>query len=294
MSRLSAGFASALLALSYVSPASAFWRLQCFGVAGVARIDPIVDPGTPSNHVHAIKGASGLNFNSTAADLLQSKCTSCQVQQDHSAYWEPQLYFFASNGTISIVPEVAGHLTYYKYTPCYISNGTLMNPVAMPNDLRILSGNPYRRNFTLPVPDPPLPWSGADATQDALAQKAIGFNCLNYQKAPEPSLYRHFLPDKSYLDANCVDGIRVEVLFPYCWNGELDSPDHKSHMAFPDANLNGGKCPEGYDQVTNQLFFETIYPVQNYVNDDGYFAFSNGDPTGMSFPTAFCDTIAAR
>ena len=146
----------------------------------------------------------------------------------------------------------------------------------------MVSGDTWRRNFTLQVPDPPLPWSGDDTTQDALAQKAVGFNCLNYAKAPEGSLQRHFLPSKSYLDANCTDGVRMEVLFPICWNGkDLDSPDFKSHVAYSDAGLNGGNCPRGFDVVINQLFFETIYPVQNYKDRSGYFSFANGDPLGM-------------
>jgi hypothetical protein len=147
--------------------------------------------------------------------------------------------------------------------------------------MRMLSGNPFRRNFTLPVPDPPLPWSGNDATQDALAQKAIGFNCLNYNKAPEGTLQRHFLPDKDWLDANCPDGIRMEVLFPICWNGvDLNPADLTSHLAYSDAGANGGNCPKGYDVVINQLLFETIYPVGNYADRSGYYVFAQGDPTG--------------
>ena len=151
----------------------------------------------------------------------------------------------------------------------------------MPNGLKMVSGDTLRRNFDYAVPDPPRPWTGEDATQKALEQKAIGFNCLNYDRKPEDSLYRHFLPDKAYLDANCKDGIRMEVLFPICWNGkDLDSPDHKSHVAYSDSGLNGGACPEGFDTVINQLFFETIYDVGKYSGRRGNFTFANGDPTG--------------
>lgn len=34
----------------------AFWRLPCRGRTGVARLDPIVDPGEISDHAHAIHG----------------------------------------------------------------------------------------------------------------------------------------------------------------------------------------------------------------------------------------------
>jgi hypothetical protein len=157
----------------------------------------------------------------------------------------------------------------------------LTPPVAAPNGLKIISGDTNLRSFTLPIPDPPMPWTGADADQDALAQKALGFNCLNYMTTPEPSLYRHFLPSKSYIDANCPDGLRLELLFPQCWNGkDLDTPDHKSHMRFPSSGINGGSCPKGFDVPISQIFYETYYDPSPFKSEDGEFVLSNGDPTG--------------
>lgn len=40
-----------------INPSLAFWRLLCHGQLGSGRIDPIVSPGKPSNHVHAGFGA---------------------------------------------------------------------------------------------------------------------------------------------------------------------------------------------------------------------------------------------
>lgn len=50
---------SALLMASVaIFPAftDAFWRLPCHGQSGVARMDPIVDPGEVSSHVHVVHG----------------------------------------------------------------------------------------------------------------------------------------------------------------------------------------------------------------------------------------------
>lgn len=64
----------------------------------------------------------------------------------------------------------------------------------------MIAGETKRRQFDLPVPDPPKSeWTKEDKTQKALRQKALGFNCLNYAKQPEPTLFRHFMPDKAYL-----------------------------------------------------------------------------------------------
>lgn len=145
----------------------------------------------------------------------------------------------------------------------------------------MIAGDKRLRNFTWPVPDPPKSsWSGDEASQAALRQKALGFNCLNYEAAAEASLYRHFLPDKDYLDANCLDGLRLELMFPACWNGvDLDSSDHRSHVAYPTAVM-GGTCPEGFETQLPSLFFETIWNTYAFAGEDGQFVLSNGDPTG--------------
>lgn len=148
----------------------------------------------------------------------------------------------------------------------------------------MLAGDPFQRNFTWPIPDPPKSsWSGAQVSQRALRQKAIGFNCLNYNEAAEGSLDRHFLPNKTYLDENCVDGLRLELMFPSCWNGkDVDSEDHKSHVAYPDLVMTG-TCPEGYETQLVSLFYETIWNTYAFKDVDGYFALANGDPTGFGY-----------
>jgi hypothetical protein len=55
--RLHVGLVTGLLALSGLT--DAFWRLPCRGRTGLARIDPLMDPGKPSSHVHAVHGSGG-------------------------------------------------------------------------------------------------------------------------------------------------------------------------------------------------------------------------------------------
>ena len=42
-----------------VGCAHAFWRMECPGRIGLARMDPIVNTGGLSPHLHAIHGSSG-------------------------------------------------------------------------------------------------------------------------------------------------------------------------------------------------------------------------------------------
>jgi hypothetical protein len=155
---------------------------------------------------------------------------------------------------------------------------------AFPAGFQMLAGDTRNRNFTGIVPDPEKSlWGEEDKTQHALGQKALGFNCMNYAKDPEASMYRHFLPDKEYLDANCADGIRAEIFFPSCWNGkDIDSENHKDHMRYPDL-VNGGVCPEGFETRVPSLFYETIWDTSVFTGMPGMYTFANGDPTGM-FP----------
>jgi hypothetical protein len=149
----------------------------------------------------------------------------------------------------------------------------------------MIAGTNTLRTFDLPVPDPPKSLWGFDpaqSSQAALAQKAIGFNCLNYAKAPEGSLQRHFLPDKAFMDANCADGVRVELMFPSCWNGQADSADHKSHVAYPTTVMDGF-CPSTHPTRLPGLFYEVIYNTNAFAGVDGKFVFANGDTTGYGF-----------
>ncbi|CAG8899855.1 unnamed protein product [Penicillium egyptiacum] len=260
----------------FPSYANAFWRLPCRGRSGLARVDPIVDPGEVSGHVHAVHGGGSFGMSSDQSSLLSADCTSCAVTQDKSAYWAPALYFMHTNGSAQVVEEVGGMLAYY------LLYGE--NIKAFPDDFRMLAGDPYLRNFTWPVPDPPKSeWSGDQASQAALRQKAIGFNCLNYKTTAEDSLHRHFLPDKAFLDEHCTDGVRIELMFPSCWNGkDADSPDHKSHVAYPSLVMDG-TCPEGFETRLVSLFYETIWDTYAFKDVDGYFALANGDPTGFGY-----------
>lgn len=218
-------------------------------------------------------------MNTDYADLAHASgpqdCTSCEVTQDKSAYWTPPMYFQHQNGTVEMVPNVGGMLAYYLM---YLDN---LEP--FPEGFAMIAGNPQYRNFTGPFPDTPLSsWPTYPSDQFFLQQRAIGFNCLNYAATPEASLYRHEFPAKDYMDANCLDGIRMELAFPSCGNGAADSPDHRSHMQYPSL-VKEGNCPDGFDHHYPLLFFETIYNTNQFAGVPGQFLVSTGDPVGPSY-----------
>ena len=54
---IASGSLPILLALA--TSADAFWRMPCHARTGLARIDPLVNPGVVSEHSHVIHGSGG-------------------------------------------------------------------------------------------------------------------------------------------------------------------------------------------------------------------------------------------
>lgn len=71
--------------------ASAFWILS-HSTLTIDRLDPIIEPGKVSSHVHTVIGASAFGPTVSVESLQASNCTTSPVQDDSSSYWAPQLY----------------------------------------------------------------------------------------------------------------------------------------------------------------------------------------------------------
>ncbi|KAJ9131255.1 WSC domain-containing protein [Pleurostoma richardsiae] len=277
----------ACLAIICGAQVHAFWRMPCQR-SGIARIDPLMAFNEIGQHVHTIHGSSEFSETATYDDLVSANCTSCGVTQDKSVYWAPALYFQDnSTGEFTLVEQVGGILAYY-----FLNSLPGENITAFPEGFRMIAGNSLRRNYTAgdgnaANPDPPKSeWAALGQTdQDTLSQRALGFNCLWYNNpaGDEASLYRHFLPDKTYTDAHCPNGLRLELMFPSCWNGkDLDSTDHKSHVAYPDLVITGN-CPDDFPVRFPGLFYEIIWNTYAFKDTPGRFVLANGDPLGYGY-----------
>ncbi|PNS17632.1 WSC domain-containing protein 2 [Sphaceloma murrayae] len=261
---VSAGISLAALA----APADAFWRMSCPGRIMTSRMDPIVNPGAISGHVHTISGGNAFNYSMTYADTQQSTCSSCPIKQDLSNYWVPNLYYRTQDGKFIDVPQAGdGTGVYGGMIVYYLQRGGPNNDAlkAFPKDFRMLAGNPYKRNYT-----------------DDFAGQAISFVCLDYSGK---SGYYNKFPDKP-----CPDGLRAQIFFPSCWDGKnLDSADHKSHMAYPTKySYDNGPCPATHPVHLISIFYEVIFSTAGFDwwtpdGADQPFVFSTGDPTGYGF-----------
>ncbi|KAF1979791.1 WSC-domain-containing protein, partial [Bimuria novae-zelandiae CBS 107.79] len=249
----------------FAAPVSSTFVVQCYSRLFDQRADPIVNPGTTSGHVHTITGGSGFNFSMTYEDARSSQCSTCNIKQDLSNYWTPKLYFKAENGSFLDVPIVGdtdggqmGGMAIYYLTRGGPDNDKL---TAFPKDFRMLAGDPSKRNET-----------------DDFASRAISYKCVGFSG-----------DDIRHLPTNKCDQIRAQVTFPSCWDGvNTDSPDHKSHVAYPEeGNYDGGRCPKSHPVHLATLFSEVYYDTRGF-KDQWYgsqqpFVLANGDATGYGY-----------
>ncbi|KAK0727746.1 hypothetical protein B0T26DRAFT_738329 [Lasiosphaeria miniovina] len=259
--------------LSLAVPAYAGFQVQCFSRLFDERLDPIVNPGKLSGHVHVISGGNGFAAAMDFDRARASSCTTCNVRDDLSNYWTPKMYFHAQNGSFLPVPVVGdnqygnmgGMVIYYNDNRGDVPTDTI-HP--FPPNFRMLAGNPFKRSAT------------ADEAGQAVHMKCLGDGGnVNYPGFP---------PRK------CSGGIRAEVVMPSCWDGvNVDSPDHKSHVAYPVGAVEGGRCPPTHPKRLFSMFYEVTYSTEVFQDmwpDGGSgqpFVLSSGDPVGTGFHADF-------
>ncbi|KAF2805077.1 WSC-domain-containing protein [Mytilinidion resinicola] len=122
--------------------------MSCPGRLVRERLDPIVFPDAVSAHVHTIFGGSGFGASMDYAQARSSDCSSCEIKEDLSNYWTPQLYVHAKNGFFLPVPIV-------NYGSDNTSGGMAVyylqrheNSQAFPEGFRMIAGDSFKRNMT--------------------------------------------------------------------------------------------------------------------------------------------------
>ncbi|KAI0739627.1 hypothetical protein C8Q80DRAFT_1288255 [Daedaleopsis nitida] len=251
--------ANLLSLVSLAAVTNAYWIFGGLRPIVTTRLDPVIFPNTIASHVHSVVGASRFKSVYDPIDLKESKCTTVPVQPDKSNYWAPQLYHQDQESGL-LTPIPTGFNIYYLSRPGP-KNETIK---AFPPGLRMVAGDPNRRSYNA----------------SSFADQAIDFVCLDFSGA-----HAHD-PDwderPSFFDHNCPNGMRAQVFFPSCWDGvNLDSSDHKSHMAYPIQNFNSGDCPDSHPVHLVSLFYEMIVSVDQFDYwGPAAWVLASGDTTG--------------
>jgi hypothetical protein len=219
------------------SPDGAF-RIQC-DYSHMNNDDPIIFPNQKgATHHHTYFGNTSVDYKTSIDTLPLVGNTTCKGGiANRSAYWVPSLIDTTQNRPLK--PTWA--LFYYKTT----------NPdqvIAPPKGLRIVAGT-----------------STAQSPQGTgWSPEIIRWTCNDVYAGRQPTI------------PACSGKLSAMILFPTCWDGvNLDSPDHKSHMAY-----NDGGCPATHPKIIPNIAFNIHYNVNSTSNlrlsSDNYVGGSNG------------------
>jgi hypothetical protein len=186
--------------------------------------DPIVSPGQfGKSHLHTFFGNVTTNADSTY-DSLRAGMTTCRTAEDASGYWVPALF----RDGVEIKPTAMK--VYYRtgrHEPDSVQ--------ALPPGFRIIAGD-------------------ATATTSQ-GLRTTFWRCRGLRGPDAPGD-----PDAATAPPTCPadSPLTLHVQFPECWDGvSLDSPDHKSHMAYGRLGL----CPASHPVVLPTLSLIVHYPI---------------------------------
>ncbi|KAK3303778.1 uncharacterized protein B0T15DRAFT_569241 [Chaetomium strumarium] len=256
---------------------AAMMRFQCSQLV-IERLDPLVNPGLlPSTHLHQIVGGNSFNASMPPGEYdpaAHSTCTTCDFAEDFSNYWTANIYFRAKNGSYKRVPQLAnlgltgqGGVTVY-YIPPYDGKTKV---------------TAFKPGFRMLVGD-------ANLRSSKGMQKQICHRCEhNIQQNPFGGAPCTGEDTAAFPSKPCPGGIRTTITFPTCWDGKnVDSPDHKSHVAYPSSGSfeTTGPCPASHPVRLPQLMYEVIWDTREF-NDPSMWpstgqplVYSMGDATG--------------
>jgi hypothetical protein len=208
--------------------------------------DPIVYPDRESAaHHHTYFGNTTTDYKSTPDILKTTGNSTCfGGVANRSAYWVPSLIDTTNNKPIR--PDWA--LFYYK--------GGDITP---PNGLVIIAGD-----------------------QTATEDDPQSLHVVDFQCNPHLDGYKSWKNRQNHI-LPCSGDLVATVQFPNCWDGvNLDSPNHKAHMAYH----NGSSCPGSHPKQIPNITYAIHYDVKstdnlrlasdNYIGGAGGYSF-HGD-----------------
>jgi len=247
------------------------FRFNC-EAGQVSYDDPIVYPGQPGkSHLHQFFGNLSANAYSTYASLRAKGDTTCVNPLNRSAYWSPAMLDGKGN-----VRRPEFYQDYYKRAPQGSEGCTVVATrcEGIPTGLRQIFGYDM---VTGKTPTGSVFWKCVGPTEVAGVFKDI------------PSVA-----------AVCKPGnyITVTSSSPTCYNGKLDSPNHRDHLAYADFGDTGRlRCPATHPIAIPAFSLQIFYlilegdtPADWYLSSDDMTAMGMGRlPGGTTFHTDFMD-----
>ncbi|GAB5519825.1 MAG: DUF1996 domain-containing protein [Rhodothermales bacterium] len=219
--------------------------------------DPTVYPGQDgAAHLHRFYGNTEVDAFTTMESIYTQGESTCQGNQlNLSGYWIPSLLApvynqqtgerqLDGNGDPAwqVVPAVVGnddeaHEVFY-YSAA-IDDLDAIQPI--PPGLRMIAGN----HMTMPG--------------DEQETSIVRWHCQSWESNDATN------PRFSATIPTCEepDRVRLDIFFPSCWDGvNLDSPDHKSHMAYPISSGGSMTCPASHPVALVRASYHYAFGVR--------------------------------
>ena len=226
--------------------------------------DPLVYPGRAwAAHLHRFYGLFDVNAGSTVASMHRAvldangRVSSCQGNDlNRSAYWVPALLAPDYDGSGTRRIDRFGQ-------PAWESVAAVVGADDEAHEVFYYSAGIDQLSAIQPLPTG-LSMIAGDmrATPGAPQSTAIlRWHCQSWNSNDATN------PRFSATIPECAlpDRLRADLFFPSCWNGrDLDSADHRSHMAYPvtDASGRNPACPATHPVPVVRVSYHYAFPVK--------------------------------
>lgn len=205
------------------------FRFTCGGDGKLAYDDPVVFPGQPgASHLHLAWGNEDFSAATTPESLAASAATNCNSSPfalNRSLYWMPALVH--DSGQV-VRPDLVS--VYYKRA---MASSPFCRPgarefigkcIGLPNQIRYIFG-----------------W---DAARPMAKVQGASWYCTG-------GTQQHYGDLDAVFASGCKPGdtLVANTVAQNCWDGDnLDSSDHRSHMAYADYRRGDGyaHCPASH------------------------------------------------
>lgn len=216
-------------------------------------VDPVVYPNQRGKgHLHQGFGNTEVDEKSTYETLRTKGESTCTSKANRSAYWMPAMM----NGKGQVVrPDYVS--IYYKQFP----KGA---PQCDRNSKRFV---------------------GICVGVARGLKMLFGFDMINHRpgekfsfKCEKPGAWGSNQPNIVLAAKGCAEGAQLfaSITSPMCWNGKLDSPDHRSHLFSP---ASGQVCPASHPYVIPQFTQTSVYTTDADLDRSGLWPLPPGTTT---------------
>ena len=205
------------------------------------RTDPITHPNGLSGHVHSFFGVTEVAPDTTYADLRSAAGNTGNVKENKSLYWHPSIYRYDKRTRRYSLQDTSLFSVYYIWPTG--------DTTAFPDGLKILAGG-----------------------KGYAAQSRPEAGCSEPGPCPDGDCERwnDFFPPTS-----CWE-LEMSMVMPSCWDGiNLDSADHRAHMAYPKRSEADGDCPDTHPVRLPQIKLYTR--IEPYLGGIHLFSDGTGD-----------------